>query len=300
MVGVTGTNGKTSCSQWIAQALSAPRRASTAVIGTLGSGFPGRARGRSAEHHAGCDRPAARAGRASRDAGAQGVRDGGLLDRPRPGSRQRRRSSTCALFTNLSRDHLDYHGDMEALRAGQDAAVPRAGPRPRGAQSRRRARRAHRAHARAAPVRRVGYSLSRGAAAARGLEHCARGARSHRVRRRHCVPPRVELGRGSDQEPAARALQRRQPARRARRAARRRGRARRDRRALCARLEPVARAHAAARRRRRAARRRRLRAHARRARQVLARACATSRARRAAGCSACSAAAATATAASVR
>ena len=38
--GVTGTNGKTSCSQWIAAALA--RHGSKAgVIGTLGSGFPG-------------------------------------------------------------------------------------------------------------------------------------------------------------------------------------------------------------------------------------------------------------------
>jgi len=39
LAGVTGTNGKTSCSLWIAQALSALGR-KTAVIGTLGSGFP--------------------------------------------------------------------------------------------------------------------------------------------------------------------------------------------------------------------------------------------------------------------
>ena len=39
LAGVTGTNGKTSCSQWIAQALNALGR-KTAVIGTLGSGFP--------------------------------------------------------------------------------------------------------------------------------------------------------------------------------------------------------------------------------------------------------------------
>ena len=39
LAGVTGTNGKTSCSQWIAQALSSLGR-KTAVIGTLGSGFP--------------------------------------------------------------------------------------------------------------------------------------------------------------------------------------------------------------------------------------------------------------------
>src|SRR5690349_5284712 len=37
--GVTGTNGKTSCSQWIAAALG-ERGTRTGVIGTLGSGFP--------------------------------------------------------------------------------------------------------------------------------------------------------------------------------------------------------------------------------------------------------------------
>ena len=40
MIGVTGTNGKTSCSHWIAAALSELGRR-TAVIGTLGHGFPG-------------------------------------------------------------------------------------------------------------------------------------------------------------------------------------------------------------------------------------------------------------------
>src|SRR5678815_1134461 len=38
--GVTGTNGKTSCSQWIAAAL-ARQGAKTGVLGTLGAGFPG-------------------------------------------------------------------------------------------------------------------------------------------------------------------------------------------------------------------------------------------------------------------
>ncbi|MGE5793599.1 MAG: Mur ligase domain-containing protein, partial [Bacteroidota bacterium] len=40
VVGVTGTNGKTSCSQWLAQALSGAGR-KCAVVGTLGIGFPG-------------------------------------------------------------------------------------------------------------------------------------------------------------------------------------------------------------------------------------------------------------------
>ena len=38
--GVTGTNGKTSCSQWIA-ALLDKKQIKTGIIGTLGSGYPG-------------------------------------------------------------------------------------------------------------------------------------------------------------------------------------------------------------------------------------------------------------------
>src|SRR5262249_56933466 len=41
MCGVTGTNGKTTCSQWIAAALS-QRGEKAAVVGTLGAGFPSR------------------------------------------------------------------------------------------------------------------------------------------------------------------------------------------------------------------------------------------------------------------
>jgi len=41
VVGITGTNGKTSCSHWIAQALN-ELRVKCGVIGTLGSGWPGK------------------------------------------------------------------------------------------------------------------------------------------------------------------------------------------------------------------------------------------------------------------
>jgi len=39
VIGVTGTNGKTSCTQWIARACG-ECGARTAVVGTLGAGFP--------------------------------------------------------------------------------------------------------------------------------------------------------------------------------------------------------------------------------------------------------------------
>src|SRR4030042_1190296 len=40
MVGVTGTNGKTSVAHWVAQAFTQLGR-KTAIIGTVGNGFPG-------------------------------------------------------------------------------------------------------------------------------------------------------------------------------------------------------------------------------------------------------------------
>ncbi len=110
VIGVTGTNGKTSCSQWIAQALDRPGRR-CGVIGTLGSGFPG------ALDQLPNTTPDAivlqRTLRRLLDAGAARV----ALEASSIGLDQGRLDGTrvaVALFTNLSRDHLDYHGDMES------------------------------------------------------------------------------------------------------------------------------------------------------------------------------------------
>jgi UDP-N-acetylmuramoyl-L-alanyl-D-glutamate--2,6-diaminopimelate ligase len=109
-IGVTGTNGKTSCSHWIAQACQACG-ARTAVVGTLGTGFPG-------ELDAGVNttpdavvlhRSLARL----LSSGAQGV----AMEVTSIGLEQGRVNGIAfgaALFTNLSRDHLDYHGDMDS------------------------------------------------------------------------------------------------------------------------------------------------------------------------------------------
>jgi UDP-N-acetylmuramoyl-L-alanyl-D-glutamate--2,6-diaminopimelate ligase len=109
-IGVTGTNGKTSCSHWIAQACSACG-AKTAVIGTLGSGFLG-------DLHAGVNTtpdavPLHRSLAGLLAQGAQGV----AMEVTSIGLDQGRANGVAfgaALFTNLSRDHLDYHGDMES------------------------------------------------------------------------------------------------------------------------------------------------------------------------------------------
>jgi UDP-N-acetylmuramoyl-L-alanyl-D-glutamate--2,6-diaminopimelate ligase len=123
LAGVTGTNGKTSCSQWIAQALGTLGRR-TAVIGTLGSGFPAAAGGKpvaeltpsvnttpdAIELH--------RRLAELRQAGAQGV----AMEVSSIGLDQGRVNGVqfdVALFTNFSRDHLDYHGDMERYAAAK-------------------------------------------------------------------------------------------------------------------------------------------------------------------------------------
>jgi UDP-N-acetylmuramoyl-L-alanyl-D-glutamate--2,6-diaminopimelate ligase len=109
MVGITGTNGKTSTCHWLAQALG-DNAMQCAVIGTLGNGFPGRLKatinttpdairvhGLLAEYLA--EDATACAMEVSSHALAQGRVNGVRFD--------------VALLTNLSRDHLDYHGDME-------------------------------------------------------------------------------------------------------------------------------------------------------------------------------------------
>ena len=108
--GVTGTNGKTSCSQWIAAALQR-RGVQSGVIGTLGTGFPGKLR------EAGNTTPDA----LELQATLQELRTGGArsvaMEVSSHGLVQGRVNGvrfSCALFTNLSHDHLDYHGTMQA------------------------------------------------------------------------------------------------------------------------------------------------------------------------------------------
>jgi UDP-N-acetylmuramoyl-L-alanyl-D-glutamate--2,6-diaminopimelate ligase len=122
LAGVTGTNGKTSCSQWIAQAFNALGRR-TAVIGTLGSGFPS-ASGREPAALAPSLNTTPDAIELHRrlaeflQAGAQGV----VMEVSSVGLDQGRVSGALfdvALLTNLSRDHLDYHGDMERYAAAK-------------------------------------------------------------------------------------------------------------------------------------------------------------------------------------
>ena len=115
MIGVTGTNGKTSCTHWIAQALGQAGR-SAAVIGTLGNGFPGRL---SPAPNTTPDAAVLHEALARlRHSGAQAV----AMEVSSIGLEQGRVNATkfdVALFTNLSRDHLDYHGTMAAYGAAK-------------------------------------------------------------------------------------------------------------------------------------------------------------------------------------
>ncbi len=114
-VGVTGTNGKTSCSHWIAQSLTRARR-KCGVIGTLGSGFP-----RRLDAHANTTPDAVTLhGRLRKlvRAGAKAV----CMEVSSHGLEQDRVSGVefdVALLTNVTRDHLDYHGTMRRYRAAK-------------------------------------------------------------------------------------------------------------------------------------------------------------------------------------
>ncbi len=125
MVGVTGTSGKTSTVQLIAQALQLRgKRAGT--VGTLGAGLYGRARA------TGFTTPLVLQTHELlaelRDAGAEAVAmevSSHALDQGRVDAVH----YDVAVFTNLTRDHLDYHGDMETYGAAKAKLFARPGLR---------------------------------------------------------------------------------------------------------------------------------------------------------------------------
>ena len=114
-IGVTGTNGKTSIVQLLAAALNAlGQRAAT--IGTLGAGFVGALR---AGERTTPDAISVQALLAEfRDHGASHV----AMEVSSHALEQGRVNAVgfeVAVFTNLTRDHLDYHGTMEAYGAAK-------------------------------------------------------------------------------------------------------------------------------------------------------------------------------------
>lgn len=108
LVGITGTNGKTSVSQMLAQALSSMGKP-CGVIGTLGSGLLPQLtdHGMTTPDAVSVQRQLAE----MHDQGAGWV----CMEVSSHALEQGRVAALefdLAVFTNLSRDHLDYHGDM--------------------------------------------------------------------------------------------------------------------------------------------------------------------------------------------
>jgi UDP-N-acetylmuramoyl-L-alanyl-D-glutamate--2,6-diaminopimelate ligase len=108
--GVTGTNGKTSCAQWIAHALSS-RKIKTGVIGTLGSGFQpdlhpveNTTPDALELHHLLAQFKSEGAAAVAMEVSSHGLDQG----------RVNGVAFDCGLFTNLTHDHLDYHGTLTA------------------------------------------------------------------------------------------------------------------------------------------------------------------------------------------
>ncbi len=115
MAGVTGTNGKTSVSQWIAAALDGLGRRS-AVIGTLGNGLVGErveAKNTTPDPIVLQRLLADYLRRGARHVAMEVSSHG--LDQGRVAGIK----YDVAVFTNLTRDHLDYHGTMEDYAAAK-------------------------------------------------------------------------------------------------------------------------------------------------------------------------------------
>lgn len=110
LVGVTGTNGKTSCVDLIAQALHG-RGERVATVGTLGSGMYGdlAAAERTTPDAIALQQRLAELNELGAQTVAMEVSSHALAQ-----SRTAGIQFDVAAFTNLTRDHLDYHGSMRA------------------------------------------------------------------------------------------------------------------------------------------------------------------------------------------
>ncbi len=115
LLAITGTNGKTSCAWWVAQALTAAGKP-CGVVGTLGVGLPGALvpTGLTTPDPVRLQRELAAmlqqgVAHCAMEASSIGMEEGRLAGL----------QIHAAGFTNLTQDHLDYHGGMEAYAAAK-------------------------------------------------------------------------------------------------------------------------------------------------------------------------------------
>ncbi|MDG4596207.1 MAG: UDP-N-acetylmuramoyl-L-alanyl-D-glutamate--2,6-diaminopimelate ligase [Candidatus Contendobacter sp.] len=116
VVGITGTDGKTSCAHFIAQALSTPDTGPCGILGTLGAGVYGATESSSytTPDAVAVQRWLAELVAAGRCYAAMEV-SSHALDQGRVNGV----GFAVAVLTQLSRDHLDYHGTSEAYAAAK-------------------------------------------------------------------------------------------------------------------------------------------------------------------------------------
>ena len=119
-VAVTGTNGKTSCAVWLGQAL-ARLGETAAVIGTLGVGI---AKGKAEPQFDATGYTTPDAVLLAQTLGDLRAKEATALaiEASSIGLVQDRAAGMhfdAAIFTNLTRDHLDFHGDMESYEAAK-------------------------------------------------------------------------------------------------------------------------------------------------------------------------------------
>ncbi len=116
MIGVTGTNGKSSCSYFIAHTLSQGHPVPCGLMGTLGNGLYGNL---SSSTHTTPD--AVSVHKMLYQMGNKGANNV-VMEVSSHGLQQGRVNSVhfkTAVFTNLTHDHLDYHGSMAAYLAAK-------------------------------------------------------------------------------------------------------------------------------------------------------------------------------------
>lgn len=127
IIGVTGTNGKTSCTHWIASALNNLGQ-SCGVIGTLGSAFPATTNSafNTSEKPSITSETFTTPGPIQLQQTLRNFVDQQVssvaMEVSSHGLAQNRVGGVnfdIGVFTNLSQDHLDYHGDIESYAAAK-------------------------------------------------------------------------------------------------------------------------------------------------------------------------------------